>query len=110
MRLQEQLATQRYSNRVSICNASNYLFLQAHEESVSLAKELLKMPPILPERTPRGEVIERDDRLAGATKLRMIFTDITHHKENKVSMSVSSLGPRGESLRQWRDSCTYSWP
>jgi len=51
---------------------------------MTLAKELLKMPPVLPERTPRGEVIERDERLVGATKFRMIFTDITHHKENKV--------------------------
>ena len=65
-------------------SASNSLSLQAHEEAMTRAKELLKMPPVLPERTPRGEVIERDERLVGATKFRMIFTDITHHKESKV--------------------------
>lgn len=55
-----------------------------HAETVSLARELLKMPPVLPERAPRGEVIERDDKLAGAIQHKMIFTDITHHKEDKV--------------------------
>ena len=59
---------------------------QVHAEAVSLARELLKMPPILPERTPRGEVIERDDRLKGAIQHKMIFTDITHHKEDNVRM------------------------
>ena len=53
-----------------------------HAEAVSLARELLKMPPVLPERAPREEVIERDDRLAAAIQHKMIFTDITHHKED----------------------------
>ena len=42
------------------------------------------MPPVLPERAPRGKVIERDDRLKGAIQHTMIFTDITHHKEDNV--------------------------
>lgn len=41
------------------------------------------MPPVLPERAPRGEVIERDDKLAGAIQHKIIFTDITNHKINK---------------------------
>ena len=62
--------------------------LQAHAESVAEAKRLLQMPPVLPERSPRGQIIEVDEKLAGAIKNRFIFTETTHHKDDKVRMYV----------------------
>lgn len=45
---------------------------------------MLRMPPVVDERPPRGEVVEKDENLSGAVKNRVIFTDTTHHKEDKV--------------------------
>ena len=62
-----------------------FFLLQAHAECVAEAKRLLRMPPILPERPPRGALIEVDDKLACAVKHRVIFTDTTQHKEDEVT-------------------------
>lgn len=45
---------------------------------------MLEPPPILPERTASGEVIHVDEKLAGATTHRMIFTETSQHKDNQV--------------------------
>lgn len=49
---------------------------------------MLHTPPILPERLPCGEVIEVDENLAEAISHRMIFTETSQHKENKVEYYV----------------------
>lgn len=48
------------------------------------------MPPVLPEREPKGAVIEVDKGLVEATKHRMIFTDTTQHIDDKVSVDMPS--------------------
>ena len=58
--------------------------LQAHAEVIQKARELLRMPPVLPERSSRGEVIESDQQLEGYVDSKMVFTDVSEHKENKV--------------------------
>ena len=62
--------------------------LQVHAESVEQAKRLLQMPPVLPVRQPRKSVIEVDKKLAEAIENRYIFTETTHHKDDKVRMCV----------------------
>lgn len=42
------------------------------------------MPPVLPERSPKGAVIEVDEGLVEAVKHRVIFTDTTQHIDDKV--------------------------
>ena len=59
--------------------------LQVQLKAKQTAKRLLKMPPVLPVRSPKDEVLERDEKLEGATEHTMIFTDTTHHKLNRVS-------------------------
>ena len=49
------------------------------------------MPPVLPEREPKGAVIKVDKGLVKATKHRMIFTDTTQHMDDKVSADVPSI-------------------
>ena len=44
------------------------------------------MPPVLPEREARGEVIDRDKRLDKYLDHKMVFTETTQHMDNKVSM------------------------
>lgn len=46
------------------------------------------MPPVLPEREPKGAMIEVDKGLVEATKHRMIFTDTTQHMDDTVSADV----------------------
>ena len=58
--------------------------LQVHAESVKQAKHLLQMPPVLPMRQRRKSVIEVDKKLAEAIENRFIFTETTHHKDDKV--------------------------
>ena len=43
------------------------------------------MPPIVPVREPQGEVGERDEILDQYLDTKMVFTDTTQHKDNKVS-------------------------
>ena len=66
------------------------VYLQAHAETVKKARQLLEMPPVLEERAPWGEVIEKDERLAGYVDNKMIFTDISTPKEHRVSSGVIS--------------------
>ena len=66
---------------MTLCIVHN---LQAHRECVDEAKHMLQMPPVLVERSPRGAVIEVDEKLAEAIETRVIFTDTTQHKEDKV--------------------------
>ena len=49
------------------------------------AKAMLECPPILPQRVDSGEVIEVDEKLAGATTHKVIFTETSQHKDNQVS-------------------------
>ena len=57
---------------------------------------MLQTPPILPERTPCGEVIEVDENLAGAISHRMIFTETSQFKENQVyTKSRAKICARG---------------
>ena len=51
------------------------------------------MPPVLPEREPKGAVIEKDEKLDKAIKQRYVFTDTTQHMDDKVcTVSVEQLG------------------
>ena len=61
--------------------------VQAHTKTVSEAKQLLQMTPVLPERKPRGQTLRHDQELDGFLDHRMIFTDISTNKENKVGFS-----------------------
>ena len=63
---------------------ANVHLTQAQTEAVDRAKVMLQPPPILPQRTANGEVIEVDEKLAGATTHRMIFTETSQHKDNQV--------------------------
>jgi hypothetical protein len=58
--------------------------LQVQEQTQNRAREMLQPPPILPERTPCGEVMEVDEDLTGVTSHRIIFTETSQHKENQV--------------------------
>ena len=42
------------------------------------------MPPVAEEREERGEVIAKDERLSGYLDNKIVFTDTSEHKENKV--------------------------
>lgn len=56
---------------------------KAHTETLQRARELLRMPPILPPREPKEEVLEENSRLAGLLDYKIVFTDVTQHKEHK---------------------------
>ena len=49
------------------------------------------MPPVLPEREPRGAVIEKDEKLDQAIKQCYVFTDTTQHMDDKVCIVVTVL-------------------
>lgn len=53
---------------------------------------MLESPPVLPERTECGKIIEVNEDLAGATFHRVIFTDTSQHKDNHVMSIASTLG------------------
>lgn len=60
--------------------------LQAHTECVERAKELLRMPPVLPERKSKGAAIEKDEKLDKAIDHQFVFTDTTQHMDDKVNI------------------------
>lgn len=54
-------------------------------ESIQRARELLKLPPILPQRKEKGELIHGDAKLAGLEDCNVVFTDISQTENNSVS-------------------------
>ncbi len=60
------------------------LSCQAQAEAVARAKVMLQPPPVLPLRSANGEVIEVNEKLAGAITHRVIFTETSQHKDNQV--------------------------
>ena len=69
---------------------------------------MLKAPPILPKRTPCGEVIEVDENLAGAVSHRMIFTETSQHKDNKVHVHAMKCIMHGLPLYYLYKASLYS--
>ena len=70
---------------------SDVNLLQAHTECVERAKELLRMPPVLPERKSKGAAIEKDEKLDKAIQHRFVFTDTTQHMDDKVLHVIKYL-------------------
>ena len=62
----------------------NTIIVQTQREAVMKAKAMLECPPILPQRVDSGEVIEVDEKLAGAIPHKVIFTETSQHKDNQV--------------------------
>ena len=46
------------------------------------------MPPVLPEREPKGATIEVDEGLSGVIDHPMVFTETTQHMDDKVVASA----------------------
>ena len=60
------------------------------------------MPPVVPERSPTGEVIEDDERLDKASEHKIIFTDTSQHKENRVKILLYLAYGSCDSKYTWR--------
>ena len=58
---------------------------QSQMETVQRARELLKMPPVLPQRKEKGELIQDDTKLAGLEDTNVVFTDISQTESNSVN-------------------------
>ncbi|XP_041126278.1 28S ribosomal protein S22, mitochondrial [Polyodon spathula] len=60
---------------------------QATQKAMQVAKERLKMPPVLPERKPIDDVLAEDKFLEGLETAKYVFTDITFnipHRERFI--------------------------
>lgn len=55
---------------------------KAQLETTQRARELLKMPPVLPQRKERGALIQGDAKLAGLEDCNVVFTDISQSEVN----------------------------
>ncbi|KAL5471361.1 hypothetical protein EMCRGX_G029472 [Ephydatia muelleri] len=55
---------------------------KAQMETVERARELLQMPPVLPQRKEKGELIQGDAKLAGLEDTNVVFTDISQTESN----------------------------
>lgn len=52
------------------------------------AKQLLKMPPVLPERKPINEVLSEDQMLEGMDTANYVFTDINFNVPHRVRKGI----------------------
>lgn len=66
---------------LSVCKCGA---LQAHAKAMSEAEKLLQMTPVVAERAWRGETLKYDQKLEGFLDHRMVFTDISMNRENRV--------------------------
>ena len=55
------------------------------------AQKLLTAPPIVPERTERGQEIETDPQLDGYDDAKWVFTDISMGVDDKVLTTPTLL-------------------
>lgn len=63
---------------------------------MSEAEKLLQMTPVVAERAWRGETLKYDQELEGFLDHRMVFTDISMNRENRVrNVLVPLIGSPG---------------
>lgn len=60
----------------------------ARHEAMAVAKEHLRMPPVLDEREPICDVLAEDKILAGLETAKYVFTDITYDKPHRERFIV----------------------
>ena len=61
------------------------IFYQEFDDKISEAKKILKMPPVMIERTEINEMISNDEILNGYEDFNVVFTDISEDLLEHVS-------------------------